>query len=142
MKIEDLLRRKRPGVITVKPRATIKNAADKLRMENIAALVVVEGEAILGIVSEREIVRALSRHGDEIGSMYVKDIMIPSIACSPLDGLQHAMSIMTQRRMRHVIVLQDKRLAGIISIGDVVKHRLSDLELETGVLRDAFLATH
>lgn len=142
MKVENILREKGDNVITTRPTASVKSAADRLRLENIAALVVTEGDKVLGIVSEREIVRAYSRDGEQLESRSVKDVMTEVVACAPDEDLRNVMATMTRLRARHVVVMQSGRLAGIISIGDVVKHRLSDLELETNVLRDAYLAGH
>jgi CBS domain-containing protein len=143
MKVENILREKGAKVITTRPTASVKSAADRLRMENIAALVVTENDAVVGLISEREIVRAYSQYGEQLDSKLVKDIMTTAVLCSPDDDLRHVMAAMTRFRARHLVVtLPDGQLAGIISIGDVVKHRLSDLELETNVLRDAYLAGH
>jgi CBS domain-containing protein len=142
MKVEDILRAKGRGVITTRPPVSVKAAADRLRLDNIAALVVMQDDQVVGIVSEREIVRAYSRDGAELASRTVGDIMTSIVAVSPEDDLRSVMTTMTRARARHVVVLKDGGLAGIVSIGDVVKHRLSDLELEASVLRDAYLAGH
>jgi CBS domain-containing protein len=105
--------------------------------------VVTSNGAILGIVSERDIVRAFSQYGEPIASMQVKDIMTHGlITASPADDLTHLMRLMTRHRVRHMPVLRNGKLAGIISIGDVVKLRLDDLELEASVLRDVYIASH
>ncbi len=141
MSIDSILRRKGTDVATIAPEASIKRAADRLLAKNIGALVVTSGDAVLGLVSEREIVHAFSRHGDEAGSMPVKEIMQHGVTTvSPDDSVNRAMSLMTHHRVRHMPVLRDGKLAGIVSIGDVVKHRLEDLELETNVLRDVYAA--
>ncbi len=143
MSIQAILYNKGSTVVTISPEASVKTAADKLSEHKIAALVVTEGDSILGVVSEREIVRAYSRRGVTIGGMTVRDIVDPDlVALSPDDGLKRAMALMTRHRKRHLPVLKDGKLAGIVSLGDVVKHRLEDLELETNVLRDAFIAVH
>jgi CBS domain-containing protein len=142
MKVDDILRAKGRGVITTRPTVSVKAAADRLRLDNIAALVVMHDDQVVGIVSEREIVRAYSRDGAELASRTVGDIMAGIVAVSPEDDQRSVMATMTRLRARHVIVLKDGGLAGIVSIGDVVKHRLSDLELEASVLRDAYLAGH
>ena len=111
-----------------------------LRLKNIGALVVTSGQAVLGLISEREIVHALSHYGDAAASMPVKEIMRHGvITVSPDESVDRVMKLMTRHRVRHMPVLHDGKLAGIISIGDVVKHRLGDLELETNVLRDAYI---
>ena len=142
MTIESILRRKGTDVTTIAPEASIKRAADWLSAKNIGALVVVTSEnAVLGLISEREIVHAFARYGETIGSMPVKDIMgYGVIAVAPDESVNRVMNLMTHHRVRHMPVLRDGKLVGLISIGDVVKHRLEDLELETNVLRDAYNA--
>ena len=141
MSVESILRKKGTDVATVAPDVSVKRAADWLRLKNIGALVVTRDDAILGLVSEREIVHALSRYGESAVSMPVSEIMRHGvISVSPNETISHVMNLMTRRRVRHMPVVDNGRLAGIISIGDVVHHRLDDLELETHVLRDAHIA--
>jgi len=143
MSVQAILYNKGGNVVTISPKASVKAAADKLNEKKIAALVVTEGDSILGIVSEREIVRAYSRHGAAIDGMSVRDIAdTNAITISPDDSLKRAMALMTSGRKRHLPVTREGKLAGIVSLGDVVKHRLEDLELETNVLRDAYIAVH
>ena len=139
MTIESILRRKGTDVTTISPEASIKRAADWLRAKDIGALVVTRDGAVLGLISEREIVRAFSHHGDAAGLIPVKEVMqygVPTI--SPGESVNRVMKLMTHHRVRHMPVLSGGKLAGIVSIGDVVKHRLEDLELETSVLRDVY----
>jgi CBS domain-containing protein len=141
MTIESILRRKGTEVTTIAPDASVKRAADWLRVKNIGALVVTSENATLGLISEREIVHAFSRYGDTAGSMLVKEIMqcgVPTV--SPDESVNRVMKLMTHHRVRHMPVLSGGKLVGIVSIGDVVKHRLEDLELETNVLRDVYNA--
>jgi CBS domain-containing protein len=141
MTIESILRRKGADVTTIAPEASIKSAADWLCARNIGALVVTSGNAVLGLISEREIVHAFSRYGEIAGSMTVKEIMQYGITTvSPNESVNRVMNLMTRHRVRHMPVLRDGKLVGIVSIGDVVKHRLEDLELETNVLRDVYYA--
>jgi CBS domain-containing protein len=141
MSIESILRRKGVDVTTIAPEASIKRAADWLRAKNIGALVVTSGNAVLGLISEREIVHAFSRYGETAGVMPVKEFMQYGAATvSPDESVNRVMSLMTHHRVRHMPVLRNGKLVGIVSIGDVVKHRLEDLELETNVLRDAYNA--
>ena|SRR6476620_10373382 len=141
MTIESILKRKGTDVTTIAPDASVKRAADWLRAKNIGALVVTSENAIIGLVSEREIVHAFSRHGETAGSMLVKEIMQHGVTTvSPDESVNRVMNLMTHHRVRHMPVLRDGKLVGIISIGDVVKHRLQDLELETNVLRDVYHA--
>jgi CBS domain-containing protein len=141
MSVQDILRKKGTEVATIAPDVSVKRAADWLRAKNIGALVVTRGDAILGLVSEREIVHAVSRYGEAATSMPVSEIMRHGvITVSPAETVSHVMNLMTLHRARHMPVVHDGKLAGIISIGDVVQHRLGDLELETYVLRDARIA--
>jgi CBS domain-containing protein len=143
MTIETILKQKGADVATIEPEASIRRAADWLRLKNIGALVVTSGQAILGLVSEREIVHAFSHYGETAASMQVKEIMqYGMVTVSPEESVNRVMKLMTHHRVRHMPVLRDGKLAGIISIGDVVKYRLNDLELETNVLRDAYIAAH
>ena len=141
MTIESILKRKGTNVATIAPDASVKRAADWLRAKNIGALVVTSEDAVLGLISEREIVHAFSRYGEAAGSMPVKEIMQYGVTTiSPDDSVNRVMNLMTHHRVRHMPVVRDGKLAGIVSIGDVVKHRLEDLELETNVLRDVYNA--
>ena len=141
MTIESILRRKGADVATIAPDASVKRAADWLRAKNIGALVVTRENAILGLISEREIVHAFSRYGETAGSMPVKEVMQYGVTTvSPDESVNRVMNLMTQHRVRHMPVLRGGQLVGIVSIGDVVKHRLEDLELEANVLRDVYNA--
>ena len=143
MTVEIILRQKGTEVVTIDPEANIRRAADWLRIKNIGALVVTSGNAVLGLISEREIVHAFSRYGETAASMPVKEIMRHGVITVSLEeSVNRVMNLMTLHRVRHMPVLRDGKLVGIISIGDVVKHRLGDLELETNVLRDAYIAAH
>jgi CBS domain-containing protein len=143
MNVENILRRKGTELATIAPEKSVKRAADWLRAKNVGALVVTSNGAILGIISERDIVRAFSEYGEPVASMQVKDIMTQGLITASLeDDLTHLMHLMTRHRVRHMPVLHNGKLAGIVSIGDVVKCRLNDLELEANVLRDAYIAHH
>src|SRR6266853_6954877 len=107
MTIESILRRKGTSVTTIAPEASIKRAADWLRAKNIGALVVTSEDAVLGLVSEREIVHAFSRYGETAGSMAVKEIMqygVPTV--SPEHSLNRVMDLMTHHRVRHMPLLR------------------------------------
>ena len=142
MSVESILRQKGTDVTTITPEASIKRAADWLRAKNIGSLVVTSGQTVLGLISEREIVHAFSRYGETAAAMPVKEIMRHGvITVSPDESVNRVMNLMTHHRVRHILVLRGGELAGIVSIGDVVKHRLEDLELETNVLRDVYNAS-
>jgi CBS domain-containing protein len=139
--IQNILDRKGAKVMTIRATDTVQIAADRMREHGIAALVVKSGDAIKGVISERDIVRAVSRHGNGALSLAVLNIVGQSvIRVAPGESLKRAMSLMTNNRVRHLLVIDDGKLAGIVSIGDIVKLRLEDLETEKNVLRDAYLA--
>jgi CBS domain-containing protein len=141
MSIEGILKRKGKGVVTTGTETSVRQAAEMMRENNIAALLVVDGAAIRGIVTERDIVRAFVHYGANLLVKPVKEIMTEKlITGSPGDSVKHVMSVMTRYRIRHFPVLREGRLEGLISIGDVVRHRVDDLELEANVLRDAYIA--
>ena len=145
MKVYDVLRAKGPAVETIRPDAKVLIAVHRMRMQNVGALVVSrDGEKVEGVLSERDVVRGLTRHGGELLDMSVVAVMSRSVpVCSPGDSLATVMDQMTRTRNRHVPVVDAAgRLCGIVSIGDVVKHRLEDMELEATVLRSAYLASH
>jgi CBS domain-containing protein len=116
-------------------------AVHRLRMQNVGALVVCrDGEKVEGVLSERDLVRGLAKHGADLLEMSVVAVMSRNVpTCTPDDSLAFVMDQMTRTRQRHLPVVVDGRLCGIVSIGDVVKHRLEEMELETHVLRDAYL---
>ena len=143
MSVQNILERKGAEVFTVDPTATVRTAAYLMRAHGIAALVVKSADVIGGLISEREIVHAVSRYEERALSMAVADIVThATITVAPDDTLKRAMSLMTHHRVRHLLAIADGKLVGIVSIGDVVKHRLEDLETESNVLRDAYLAAH
>jgi CBS domain-containing protein len=118
-------------VVTVSPGATVRELIALLAEHNVGALVVsANGSSVDGIVSERDVVRRM--HSDpEVLSATVESIMTGEVhTCGPDDGLDDMMSVMTERRIRHVPVCDGDQLVGIISIGDVVKHKISALEFE------------
>ena len=141
MKVEGILRSKGAKVVTVKPDASVANVVQTLRERQIGALVVTENDrSVLGIISERDVVRGLGERGPRILEMRVSDLMTRVVfTCGRDDTVKHLMSEMTRRRIRHLPIIADGALCGIVSIGDVVKSRLDELELETNVLRDAYI---
>jgi CBS domain-containing protein len=141
MTIESILRRKGTDVTTIAPDASVKRAADWLCAKNIGALVVTSENSVLGLISEREIVHAFSRYGEAAATMTVKEVMQCGVTTvSPDESVNRAMKLMTHHRVRHMPVLRGGKLVGIVSIGDVVKDRLENLELETNILRDVYKA--
>lgn len=132
MKIKVVLRAKAtPEVVTISPDAGVRDLVARLAEHNVGALIVSgDGDGVDGIVSERDVVRHLHHDGTVVNNT-VGAIMTTAVAtCSPEDDLEELMRTMTSLRIRHVPVVADGHLRGIISIGDVVKHRIDQLEFE------------
>ena len=132
MRVHDVLTSKGSTTVhTIAPDATIRELLEVLAERNIGALIVsADGSTMLGIVSERDIVRKL-RDVEHARDMAVSEIMTTDVrTCSPDDSFGSLMAIMTEHRVRHVPVLDDDRIVGVLSIGDAVKHRMEQLEFE------------
>lgn len=129
MLIASILRRKGSTVVSVAPEATVAHLLTELSRNGIGAVVVAHEETLIGIVSERDVVRGIERHGPELLSAPVADIMTADVyTCTTEDTVEEVGEAMTLRRFRHVPVLSGGRVTGIVSIGDVVKSRLRALE--------------
>ena len=140
MNVETILRNKGNWVATIRPDATVAAAVDLLNRERIGAIVVSEDGAVDGILSERDIVIALAEDGGDLLSRPVGAIMTRTvITCDPSATVGELMAEMTNRRIRHFPVVADGRLCGIVSIGDLVKSRLDEIEFEASSLR-SFIA--
>ena len=144
MKVETILQSKGSRVVTVAPQASIRVAIGRMMLEHIGAVVVSrDDQTALGILAERDIVRGLAAHGAAVLDLTAEDLMAPGMTtCTRRDSVQEVMAKMTNTRMRHLVVVENGRLCGVVSIGDVVKNRLQEVELEANILRDAYLATH
>ena len=132
MRVHDVLASKGSGVIhTIAPDATVAELLDVLAEHNVGALIVsVDGAAMLGIVSERDVVRKM-RDAEDARALAVSEIMTTDVrVCAPNDAFTDLMAIMTEHRVRHVPVLDEGRLVGVLSIGDAVKYRMQQLEFE------------
>ncbi|APE18833.1 CBS domain-containing protein [Mycobacterium crocinum] len=132
MRIADILRSKGATVATVTETTTVTGLLAELVIHNIGAMVVVGPDGgVVGIVSERDVVRKLHDHGPDLLRCPVADIMSKVlVTCSPDDPIDDLSALMTNNRVRHVPVMQGGRLAGIVSIGDVVKNRMDQLQAE------------
>lgn len=132
MRISDVVKRKGDTVVTVRSDASVTDLLDLLAEHRIGAVVVSDGDGTVdGIVSERDIVRHLQKSGASVLEAPVSSIMTSQVhTCVPDDELAALEHTMTQHRFRHVPVVVDGRLAAIVSIGDVVKNRMGDLEAE------------
>jgi CBS domain-containing protein len=129
MRISDVLRGKGSDVATVDPGISVSGLLASLSKHNIGAMVVVEHDEVVGIVSERDVVRQLHERGAELLNARVSDIMTTQVySCLPTDSVDSLAATMTERRIRHMPVVVEGRLMGIVSIGDVVKSRIGELE--------------
>jgi CBS domain-containing protein len=129
MRISDVLRGKGSDVATVDPELTVSELVGALAKHNVGAMVVVAGGKVVGIVSERDVVRQLHARGADLLGAKVSDIMTTSVfTCLPTDSVNSLAETMTERRIRHMPVVTDGELVGIVSIGDIVKTRIGELE--------------
>jgi CBS domain-containing protein len=142
MQIDVLLEQKGTAVATIPKAATVAQAVAELARHGVGALVVSEdGAAIDGIISERDVVRRLDHLGDAVLAEPVASIMSTTVfTCTPADDTMGLMRAMTERRIRHVPVVENGRLAGIVSIGDVVKARIGELEKDRTELMEYITA--
>jgi CBS domain-containing protein len=141
MRITDILRRKGSEVVTIPADGTVRELLARLADHDIGALVVVDGDpvagsgSVVGIVTERDVVRRLNQDGDTLLDTEVGAIMTPDVLTSrPDDDLDRIAQMMTERRVRHLPVMDGGRLVGLVSIGDVVKSRIEQLEHDRGAL--------
>ena len=142
MYVETILKKKGDTVITVDPADAISSVAQILNDNGIgAALVRNAAGEIVGVISERDIVRGIARQKDACLTKRAEELMTsPVISCAPTDNIDDIMQLMTDRRIRHLPVMEDGALRGVISIGDVVKQRISEIENESAALRQ-YIAT-
>jgi CBS domain-containing protein len=138
MNVAAILRQKGRAVTTVSPSVTLLDVANKLAAKRIGAIVVVGARGdVAGIISERDIIRALSEAGTECLTRPVSETMTRQVVvCQETDTLDELMAMMTAKRFRHLPVVTDKALVGIISIGDVVKHHVAEVKMEATAMRD------
>jgi CBS domain-containing protein len=140
VRISDVLKNKGSGVLTVAPDMTVSDLLAVLATRNIGAMVVVDPDGPVGIVSERDVVRKLHEFGVDLLVRPVSEIMTAQmITCTPADSVDSLSALMTTNRVRHVPVIEGGRLAGIVSIGDVVKTRMEELEVQQEHL-EAYIA--
>ncbi len=145
MHVSDILTNKgRPNVITIGPDETMEAAARRLHSKQIGALIVCgDDDAVIGVISERDIARSIAVKGAAALAMAVRDFMTSKVVrCQSTDTISEVMQVMSEGHFRHVPVIEDDRLKGMVSIGDVIKHRLDETEQEANALRDYVLAGH
>jgi CBS domain-containing protein len=138
MTVSTILNRKGSGVYTLKQMDSVADAARLLAEKRIGAALVLDTQgALLGVVSERDIVRGLAGIGSDVLHHPVQDIMTaPVITCTPSQSVAEAMALMTDRRIRHLPVVEHARLVGMVSIGDLVKARIDQTEAEAAALKE------
>jgi CBS domain-containing protein len=141
MNVAAILKQKGRAVATIPPTLTLNEAASRLAQRRIGALVVVDTQGeIAGIISERDIIRALGEAGPACLTRPVAEAMTHQVfTCQESDTLDELMAMMTARRFRHMPVVADGDLVGIVSIGDVVKHHVAEIEMEATAMR-AYIA--
>jgi CBS domain-containing protein len=141
MNIGQILKAKGRAVATARPDTSLLDIAAKLWQKKIGAIVIVgDGGEVVGIVSERDIIRRLGERGPEVLKDPVSQSMTANvISCQETSTLDELMEIMTQGRFRHVPVIEDGALVGIVSIGDVVKNHIAEVEMEVTAMRGYFV---
>ncbi len=141
MTVQRILNEKGRDVVTCGAGAALAEIVDTLTRHRIGAVVITEGEEIKGIVSERDVVVALARHGAAALDQPAESCMTENVTtCTRSESIHELMQMMTAGRFRHIPVLEDGRLAGIVSIGDVVKRRIEEVEREAEQMRE-YIAT-
>lgn len=142
MNVAAILKEKGRAVFTAAPEAPLRAIARELSNHGVGCIVLVDKtSAICGIVSERDIVHAVAKGGSKMLEAPVSEIMARDvIVCRESDSIEQLMAEMTVQRIRHIPVVANEKLAGIVSIGDVVKHRIAEAEMEAAAMR-AYIAT-
>ena len=141
MKVREVLAGKKGRVVSVRPDKPVTQLPNLFDEHNISSVLVIDARGRLhGIVTDRLFLTAMAQRGARFSELTAVDIMqSPVPSCAPGDSVTEAMRRMTQERVRHLVVLDEGRLAGIVSIGDLVKARLTDFEMESRVLREMAL---
>ncbi len=135
--VSAVLKHKGHRVVTVAPHEAVASVVKVLTLNRIGAAPVVDEQGrLVGIISERDIIRGMSENGEAVSTLPAERLMTCEVrTCSPGDQIVEVMQVMTHQRFRHLPVLQNGALCGIVSIGDVVKQRLDELQFETDELR-------
>lgn len=137
MKVKDLLAKKSSEIQTTTASAMMMDAIRKLNQHNVGALLVMDDNKLAGIITERDILHAAGEQGSKIESFKVKDFMTKDlITCGENESVDDVMGLMTMNRIRHLPILENEQLVGIISIGDVVKAQLKKTKAEADDLKD------
>jgi CBS domain-containing protein len=142
MNVEAILKMKGGNVFTIRPEHSVSEMATLVANKKIGAVVVCDAKGqIVGMVSERDIVKAVADYGKGALDMPIRNIMTsPAVTCTPSETVKKVLEVMTERRIRHLPVVEKDHLVGIVSIGDAVSHRLHERQVELDVLRDIAVA--
>ncbi len=140
MIIANILKVKGRSVTTARPDDTVQEIADRLAQKKIGAIVIVgAGGSVTGIISERDLIRVIAQRGADALSMPVSEVMTREVVvCGEATSVDDIMEMMTNGRFRHLPVVEEGRLVGIVSIGDIVKHHIAEVELEVSAMRGYF----
>lgn len=140
MNIAQILKSKGRAVATARPDSTLSEIIAKLAQKKIGAIVIVgDSGEVVGIISERDVIRRLGEHGEAALKEHASQGMTTAVVtCSETSTLEEMMELMTQGRFRHVPVIEDGALVGIVSIGDIVKNHIAEVEMEVTAMRDYF----
>lgn len=138
MHISEILKKKSSQVITIHPQASVREAVRLFRERKIGAVPVINpGPEVIGLLTERDVLHGIADHGDAALDMEVQQLMTRDVyTCVPEDVYHHVMRLMSDRHVRHVLVVVDGQLKGIVSIGDMMRNQLDENQLEINVMRD------
>lgn len=138
MSVETILKSKGRNVFTIRPEHSVAEAAALMSNKRVGVAMVCDAKGrLMGVISERDIVSGITQYGKGVVDMPVRNIMTsPVVTCAPTDSVKGIMEVMTERRIRHLPVVDGDDVVGIVSIGDAVNFRLHETEMEKAVLRD------
>ena len=142
MRVANILKAKGTAVMTVRPNESMHAVTKRFQQEKVGALIVIgDGGCLQGIIYERDVVNGVATYGADFIVMPASALMTTEFAtCSPDSSVADVARVMTERRLRHVPVMAGKRLIGIVSVGDILRSRVSEIQLEANVLRDIAIA--
>jgi len=142
MFVSDILAEKGNLVFSTAPQATVAQVAEQLSARRVGSVLVLQDNEVIGVISERDVVRAMAQHGAAALTMEVRRIMTADVVtCDPDDTIEQVMMTMTRGRFRHLPVMRHGDLLGLVSIGDVVKARLTETQVEAEALKAYIVAS-
>lgn len=142
MFVSDILAEKGSVVFSTAPQATVAQVAEQLSVRRVGSVLVLQDNEVVGVISERDVVRAMAQHGAAALTMEVRRIMTTDVVtCDPDDTIEQVMMTMTRGRFRHLPVMRHGELLGLVSIGDVVKARLTETQVEAEALKAYIVAS-